>query len=108
MIDKFLVMGLGLAACTLEAQQSDRVDLGQLSTGASVSFQHESTGGWGMEISGGAAPRLSQPQPARLEVYHSDQDIRQLTAGYQTVKKAGSGADGNAEITDGGVTFRVL
>jgi hypothetical protein len=60
---------------------------------------------WAIAISGGPAPRISQPKPARLEVYHSDQDIRLLAAGYQKVNHVGSGIDADANITDGDATF---
>ncbi len=106
MIGKILVLALGVTGSARAAQPTERIDLGRLPTGATVSFTHDASE-WRMEISGGPAPRLFQPKCARLEVYHSDQDIRQLTAGYQTVSKSGSGVEASADIADGDVTFRV-
>ncbi|HWC59003.1 MAG TPA: hypothetical protein VHC44_04845, partial [Verrucomicrobiae bacterium] len=71
-----------------------------------MAFSREATE-WAIEISGGPAPKIFEPYPARLEVYHSDQDIRQFAAGYKTVKQAGSGVDANTDIADAGVTFHI-
>jgi len=58
---------------------------------------------------GWAAPRILQPQPARLEVFCTEADIRQLTAGYKTVSKSPEGIDAQAEIAYGeNVVFRVI
>ena len=48
-----------MGGSTLFAQSPARLDLGRLQTGAAVSFTG-STSGWGIEISGGAAPRIRQ------------------------------------------------
>ncbi len=102
------LFGLGLAGATLFAQQAARIDLGRLQTGATVSFIRASSGEWGIEVAGGAAPRVSQPKPARLEVFRSENDIHQLAAGYRTVQKAAGGIDARAEVSVGdGVVFRV-
>ena len=123
------MLGLCLAGPALFAQESDRVDLGRLQTGATVSFVRAATGGWGIEIAGlrravvptvggvqiatatqagAAAPLIQQPEPARIEVFRAEADIRQLAAGYQTVRKSAAGVDAQAEITYGKkVTFHV-
>src|ERR1039457_6276494 len=96
-----------MGGSTLFAQSDARLDLGRLQTGAAVSFTR-STSGWGVEISGGAAPRIRQLEPARLEIYRADEDIRQVSAGYQTVQKTAAGMDARAEIAYGqGVVFHV-
>jgi hypothetical protein len=62
-----------------------------------------------MEVAGGPAPRIVQPQPARIEVYRPENMIRDLAAGYTTVRKSGVGVDAIAEIKyDNGVVFRFL
>jgi hypothetical protein len=66
---------LGLAAASACAQSSDRVDLGRLQTGATVSFVRDAGGEWGVEIADGAAPRIRQTKPARLEVFRTEGDI---------------------------------
>ena len=82
--------------------------MGRLQTGATVSFVRAAGGEWGIEIAGGAAPRILQPKPARLEVFRTEEDIRQLAAGYKTVQKSDSGIDARAEIAYGeNVVFRV-
>lgn len=104
----YALVGLGLAGSTLFAQQSARIELGRLQTGATVAFTRASSGEWGIEIAGGAAPRIAQPKPARLEVFRAENDIRQLAVGYRTVQKAAGGIDSRAEVAYGdGVVFRV-
>ncbi|MFZ0430624.1 MAG: hypothetical protein WAO20_21090 [Acidobacteriota bacterium] len=84
------------------------MELGRLPTGAAVSFLRAPAGEWGIEIAGGAAPRILQPNPARLEVFRSEEDIGELTAGYGTVRKTAAGIDARAEIPYGpDVVFRV-
>lgn len=90
-----------------QAQAGAQVNLGTLPTGANVSFTRAASGQWGLEIAGGPTPRIEQAQPARLEIYRSDNDIRELAAGYTTVRKTAGGIDAVAEIqSDPGVEFR--
>jgi len=98
-----------LAASAAFGQQgTDRVELGRFAGGAIVSFVHAAEGGWGIEIAGGVAPRLVQPKPARLEVFRTEGDTRQLAAGYKTVQRRESGVDALADIPCGNdVVFRV-
>ena len=98
---KCLLLGLCLAGSVSLAQESDRVDLGRLQTGATVSFVRGATGEWGVEIAGPAAPLIQQSKPARIEVFRDKEDIRQLAAGYRTVQKSSAGIDAQAEITYG-------
>src|SRR5690349_6014297 len=93
---------------SLSAQTRNRVDLGRLVTGATVSFTLSNSGDWGIEITGGPAPRISQPQPAKLEVYSPEEKVRQLSCGYKTVRKFEGAIDADAEIayTDTAI-FRV-
>ena len=108
MFGKSKLLALSLGAAALFAQQGARVDLGRLQTGATVSFVRSTEGEWGMEIAGAAAPRVQQPQPARLAIFRAEEDIRQLTAGYKAVQKTAAGIDAQAEIAYGeNVLFRV-
>jgi hypothetical protein len=108
MFGKYVLLVLPLGVSALFAQQGGRVDLGRLQTGATVSFARSTSGEWGIEIAGGAAPRLQQPKPAMLDVFRSDDDIRQLAAGYKTVQKTVAGVDARAEIAYAeNVVFRV-
>ena len=103
-----VLVPLGVSA--LCAQQAARVDLGRLQTGATVSFARSAAGEWGIEIAGAGAgaPQIRQPKPARLEVFRADDDIRQLAAGYKTVRKTAAGIDASAEIAYGeNVVFHV-
>jgi hypothetical protein len=102
-----LMLILGLAA-SLPAQTRDRLHLGRLESGATVSFARSSSGGWSLEIDGGAAPRISQPKPANIEVLTGDQQVRELAAGYKNIRNSAGGIDANAEISYGDTAiFRV-
>ena len=104
----FLTTLLCLTGSVLFAQEGARLDLGQLQTGATVSFVRSTNGEWGIDIAGGAAPRIQQPKPARLEIFSSEQDIRPLAAAYKTVEKSAAGMDASAEIAySSNVVFRV-
>lgn len=108
MIGKSLLLGLCLTGQALFAQQGDRVELGRLQTGATVTFVRQAGNESGIEIVGGTAPVIRQPKPAKLEVFHAEEDIRQLEAGYKTVEKSPLGIEARAEIPYGdGVVFRV-
>ena len=92
---------------SLSAQPRSQLDLGHLQSGAIVSFIRSTSGEWGIEIAGGPAPRISQPKPARLEVSPTEEETRELVAGYKTVRKSAEGVDALAEIRYGeNVVFR--
>src|SRR5690349_16776321 len=94
----WLLLVLGMATLAV-AQTRERLDFGRLQTGATVSFTRSTSGEWGLEIGGGPAPRISQSKPARLEASSPQGDVRQLAAGYKTVRKSAEGIDALAEIT---------
>ncbi|HSW51185.1 MAG TPA: hypothetical protein VLH09_13465, partial [Bryobacteraceae bacterium] len=110
-----LLPALLWAFSVLCAQQDRDISLGRLSTGATVTFVRASSGEWGLEVAGSGSPRISQAQPARLEVFSRDvsgtnlkDDVRQLAAAYRSVEVAGGIATARAQIAYGpGVTFRV-
>ena len=99
---------LCLATSALLAQGSNRVELGRLPTGGTVSFARSAEGEWGIKIAGGAAPLIVQPKPARLEIFRRERDIREVAAGYSRVRESVNGIDAQAEIACGSdVVFRV-
>lgn len=85
----------------LSAQEGDRVKLGQLKTGAIVSFLKSHEGDWGIEISGSSAPKILQLKPARVDVYVSEENKSTLLAGYKTIKKSNSGFLASAQLAFG-------
>jgi hypothetical protein len=101
MFCRCLLFGYCLALSVSVGQQSDRVELGRLQTGATFSFIHSSGGEWGIEIAGVEAPRILQQKPARIEVFRTQEDVRTFAAGYQTIKQSASGIDARAEIAYG-------
>ena len=96
-----------LAVSNLSAKPVARVELGYLQTGTRVTFVRSPAGEWGIEISGGAGLRISQSQPAMLEIFRKEDDIHQVAAGYKTVRKSEAGIDALAEIKYDNVLFRV-
>ncbi len=108
MFAKYTLIGLLLGGAVLSAQQKVRIDLGRLQSGATVSFARSSSGEWGLDVVGGPAPRVSQPTPVKLEIFRTEEDIRQLAAGYNAVQKSAAGIDARAEIVYGdNVIFHV-
>ncbi|HEX7892544.1 MAG TPA: hypothetical protein VF447_00040, partial [Terriglobales bacterium] len=95
-------------AGTVTAQTRDRIELGRLQTDATVSFTRSTAGDWGLEIAGGSVPRIVQPKPARIEVLTTEQQVRELAAGYERLRKSAGGIDADAEVSYGDtVIFRV-
>ena len=79
-----------------------RMVLGRLENGAAVTFVRADAGDWGIEISGAAVPRMTQPKPAQIEVYRSEGNVRQFAAGYQSVQKEADAVVGRAKVAGGG------
>jgi len=103
-----VLLGLSLPGTTGATPAGNRIDLGKLSTGATVAFVRETEGTWGLDIQGGSAPRLSQARPAQLEVFQTGDDVRRLSSGYQAVEKTAGGVRARASVPAGdGVTFAV-
>lgn len=87
---------------------AERVELGRLATGATVSFSHAgTTEEWTLET--GGTPRIVQERPIVIEVFRTEEDIRQLSAGYRALNKVGESVEARGEITYGDtVRFYVL
>ncbi len=108
MFNKNVILGLCLTVSAAFAQQGDRVDIGNLQTGATVSFVRAAGGEWGIEISGGTTPHLTQQKPAQIEIFRMEGNIRELVAGYKTVQQSDSDIYARAEIAYGeNVVFHV-
>ncbi len=102
------LLSLLLAPVALAQPATDRMELGKLTNGAAVAFVRADSGDWGLEISGGTAPHLTQPKPAQIEVFAGGENVRQLAAGYQSVKKEDSSVVATAKVTgEGPAAFTV-
>ncbi len=94
-----------LTACT---RSGKNIDLGQLPGGETVSFVRSEENGWGIKISGGAAPEITQLNPLRLEILLNEDETQLLESGYNSVKKSASGINAIAEMQYGeNVVFNV-
>jgi hypothetical protein len=108
MLYKYAIFGIFLTISSVSAQRNGRLDLGRLQTGAMVSFIQSAGGYWGIEISGGKAPMIIQQKPARLNIFLTEEDNRELISGYKTVRQSDSGIVAGAEISySENVVFRV-
>jgi hypothetical protein len=97
---KCIVLGIYL---TLSAgcAQNNRVELGRLENGATVSFVRAAEGDWGIEITGGTALHLMQQKPSQIEVYNGDENVRQFAAGYKSVHKNKNTVLAKVKVTGG-------
>jgi hypothetical protein len=104
----FAVAPLALAQNQAGRAASNQVVLGRLASGASVAFVPNGSRQWGIEISGDSAPRISQPKPAQIEVFLNEQNIQDVGAAYQSVRKEGNAVVAQAKIAaSGGAAFTV-
>jgi hypothetical protein len=86
----------------------NRIVLGRLATGAEVAFVRAGTGDWGIDISGVAVPRMTQPKPAQIEVYRGEDNVSDLAAGYQKLQKQNGAIVATAKVVgDGTASFAV-
>jgi hypothetical protein len=81
---------------------ASRIELGQLANGTTVTFIRAGSGEWGIEISGIAVPRLSQQKPAQIEVFRGEENVLQLAAGYQSVRKETDVVAARAKVAGSG------
>jgi hypothetical protein len=81
---------------------ANRIVLGRLANGAAVTFVRAGSRDWGIEISGAAAPHLTQQKPAQIEVFRGEENVSQLAAGYQFVQKETDAVVARAKVAGGG------
>jgi hypothetical protein len=102
MFFKCVILGLCLTVSIVFAQQGERVDLGRLQSGATVSFVHAAGGEWGIEISGGTIPKITQEKPLYIELFRGQDNVQQVANGYQSVQKENDMVTARAKVTAGG------
>ena len=109
MYTKILIFVLCLTVSCTFAQPDDRVDLGSLRTGATVSFVRRADSDWGIKIAGGQAPFIIQQMPVQMEVLAANDSIQTFSAGYDTIQQSASDLKAYAEIIcDTNLVFHVL
>ncbi len=97
-----LVAWLSAATLAYPQQSAGRLELGRLANGATAVFSRAGSGDWGIEISGGAGPQLTQPKPAQIEVYRGQTNVQQLAVGYQSVQKEADTVVATAKVASQG------
>lgn len=108
MFRKSILIGLCFIVSISYAKESNKVSLGKLKNGATFFFVQGNDGNWGFEVSGGNMKKLMQPKPANVEIFESEESIREFASGYKSVHKSGKDIDAVAEISYGEkVLFRI-
>ena len=100
-------MGLSMGGSTLFAQSAARLNLAACKQARrSPSLVPRAVGASkSQEV---RRRRIRQLEPAKLEIYRADEDMRPASAGYKTLQKTAAGMDARAEIAYGqGVVFHV-
>ena len=97
---KCLILVVSLSIFVACIRQKDQIELGSMQNGVNVSFMRDTTGSWGIKISGGTFPLLLQQNPAQIELFKGEDNVNNLSAGYQSVKKNGNNITAIGEITD--------
>lgn len=82
-----LIITLSLVILSTCSQLRKEINLGNLDSGASVSFNRESDGNWSIQISGDSIASFSQYQPVHIEVFNGNENVMQIASGYKTVQK---------------------
>jgi hypothetical protein len=108
MLGKWIILGLCLTVSSAFSQQSDRMELGRLQSGGTVSFVRTEGGQWGIEISGGNTLKMIQQKPAQIELYRGQENLRQLANGYQSVEKQAQAVLATAKIAGEGAASFVV
>jgi hypothetical protein len=102
------IAGFFLLQITACSKSGDHVDLGKLNSGQTVTFVRSENKRWGIDISGGVSPAISQTNPVKLEILPNDGQTQLFESGYNSVKKSASGINAIAEIKYGkNVVFKV-
>jgi len=101
MFDKRLIIGIVLVVSAVSAEQNGRVELGNLQTGATVSFIRAAEGNWGLEIIDGSSFHMMQQKPAQIEVFRGEGNVARLESGYQSVKEEANTVIANATMSCG-------
>jgi hypothetical protein len=80
----------GPANARLPGTRSQSVITLGVSDEASLRFVR-GNGGWGMQLAGPGVPRITQPDPARIELYTGGNDTRMLAVPYASVERTAKG-----------------
>ena len=75
----------------------NRIAVGRLANGATVAFIRADAGTWGIDISGDAVHRLTQPKPAQIEVYRGERQYERPRRRLPAGAKASRGHPGQSQ-----------
>lgn len=101
MFYKSIILGFCATLLSACSQLGSRVDLGNLQTGATISFLRTDGGDWGIKIMNGPDTLMTQQKPVQIEVFRSEENVYQLAAGYKSIKKDASSVLAKANVVSG-------
>jgi len=90
-LNPLTIIGFCLVLLTGCSYSGKHVDLGKLSGGETISFVRNESKDWGIVISGGTSPAVSQINPVKLEILQNEDSIHTIITGYNSIKKSRSG-----------------
>ena len=107
-LNPLTIIGFCLVLLTGCSYSGKHVDLGKLSGGETISFVRNESKDWGIVISGGTSPAVSQNNPVKLEILQNEDSIHTIITGYNSIKKSRSGIKAVAVVKFGeNVVFNI-
>jgi hypothetical protein len=107
-LNPLTIIGFCLVLLTGCSYSGKHVDLGKLSGGETISFVRNESKDWGIVISGGTSPAVSQINPGKLEILQNEDSIHTIITGYNSIKKSRSGIKAVAVVKFGeNVVFNI-
>lgn len=107
-LNPLTIIGFCLVLLTGCSYSGKHVDLGKLSGGETISFVRNESKDWGIVISGGTSPAVSQINPVKLEILQNKDSIHTIITGYNSIKKSRSGIKAVAVVKFGeNVVFNI-
>lgn len=107
-LNPLTIIGFCLVLLTGCSYSGKHVDLGKLSGGETISFVRNESKDWGIVISGGTSPAVSQINPVKLEILQNEDSIHTIITGYNSIKKSRSGIKAVAVVKFGeNVVFNI-
>ena len=94
----FLALWVVCSSAHALAADPEELTLPKTAAGTRVVFTHAAAG-WGIRIESAGAPRISQPEPARLEIAEANPGtVHELSSAYQQASRSQGGVEATAVI----------
>jgi hypothetical protein len=106
MLRNALMLGVLMLGAGPLAAAPTNIPVGRLTDGGQVALV-AGAGGYGLEVSEPGASRLLRAAPVRVEIFHSETDIKSQDVAYSAVTKSGGDVIATADVKDGPATLHV-